>query len=141
MRAIFEAEGTDLEASTRRLNPCLTLHGPMTLRNLTFRHWQTGIVVAADGVLVVESCRFEDLTSAGGRVLPGGKVVIRNCTFTRCGGRADGTGAALLPAPTAEGVVKNCTIADNYGAGVQGGSLRVLVADCVVVRNNPNRKP
>ena len=34
VRAIFDAEGMDTEATTRKLNPCLTVHGPMTLRNL-----------------------------------------------------------------------------------------------------------
>lgn len=141
VRAIFDAQGTDADASIRRLNPCLIVHGPITLRNLTFRHWEAGIEVAADGTLVLENCQFEDIQGAGVRVLAGGRVVIRECTFTRCGSRPDGTGAALLFAAGAEGIVKNCTIADNYGAGVQGKSQRVLLADSNVVRNNPNRRP
>lgn len=122
--------------TTRQNSPALTINFTdtdrvVTLRNLVFRNYADGVVIANNSRVNIDNCRFENNRDTGVRAFDNSRVVVTNSQFQGNGFRVPVTGgpanpgAGILALNGAQLRIVDSTFANNAGAGVSNSTTAI----------------
>jgi hypothetical protein len=126
--------------ATRQAGVGITIDTPFTdrlviLRNLAIRNFRIGLLVKSNSRVVCENCRFDSNIDANVVVQDNARLTLVDCSVRAGGMRFNPVQAVANPGDgvafedRADGVISNCTITGNLGAGVRNDSkesIRVI---------------
>jgi len=117
----------------------------VTLRNLTIRNYQTGVLAMGSSRVIIDNCRFENNLSSN--ILAGGSadVVVSNSLIESAGFRigtanSSGVGRGVVVTNDAKMRLMETTISNNKGAGIYNTApaANVVLFKVSTYFNKPN---
>lgn len=143
---------SDMDDSALRSQNGVTVNSArfVTIRNLTFRNWSSGVTARGNAEIVIENCRFENNATSGVYAEGDAKILLTHSAVLATGVRIfdQESNPPVLPAPAfgvyfngrASGLVFSTTISGTSGAGIANNTGRAN-AVCAHLVNSFNNSP